>query len=355
MSRVWCVFGLVPIMVGLAAILGWLTGVSILVQYSPDIIPIAFNAAVCFLLIGFAFLFSMLPNVFTQKIQAVLSSLVLVLAILSLSEDLFNIDLHIDQLFMKFWIKTDYSLHPGRMSPNAAINFIFSSLVLIYLPYGNKKSIGIGIDILIFLIFIISVLGLSGYLMQLEFLYGWYSYTRMALASAICFLSLSIGLWAVWHSMEGWKNLYRGHEETKIILLSSAIMLCIAIAVTLANFSSIVSQENNEIRNLFLKYIQNGDEIFMQDINRGINQINAEHSNPQWIKALAYGKPKTPNSIDLGQQLLKKMIATTSFVGASLYDSDGKEIVSAGKFVQQPGISIFKKISSGLLNIVWEN
>jgi hypothetical protein len=178
MKRAWAFLSIVPILVGLIPILGWLTGINFLTYLNNNYFPYPFNPAFCFILAGSALIFTIYDTEVTDRIQMVLGAIIMVIAALTVAQDLFGINLYIDDI-IKFQIKNNYTrIHPGRMAPNTALALILCGMTYVLLPLKNKKWAGTCIEISIFILFLISIMGIAGYVLNMEFLYSWYGYKR---------------------------------------------------------------------------------------------------------------------------------------------------------------------------------
>jgi PAS domain S-box-containing protein len=239
MKRIW-ILSILPICLGLLTMTGWWAHVAGLVRLDYSQSPMVFNSAACFVMAGLALLFATYPGKLAKEAQIALGLLICIVAMGTLLEDIFNWNLHIDELCVKCWLP-DLSPHHGRMSPNTSFCFLLTGLTLIFLRFARHKVLGMMTEIFIFTIFLVSILGLVGYLLKMEFLYSWYSYTRMTLSSAACFIAICAALWQIWRSHPWAAELYKNRQDTKITLLSSAILLCVSLTVGLVSVATDIS------------------------------------------------------------------------------------------------------------------
>jgi len=120
--------GMITAALGLTVLTGWYARIPALVQLRPDLVPMQYNAALFLLFSGVglcAFRWGQL------RLAQVLGAMVAVFAGLTLCEDLFSLDLGIDQFLFHSYITTK-TLHPGRTSPAAAICLVQIGLALIF-------------------------------------------------------------------------------------------------------------------------------------------------------------------------------------------------------------------------------
>lgn len=193
------------IALAIAVFIGWYTHNLALIQILPDLVPMQYNTALGFLLIGAGLLISLLK---LPKIGGIIGFLAAVLGLLTLIEYIFALDLHIDQLFMNHYITVE-TQYPGRMAPNTALCFVLSGLSLFWVCI--KSSIGKRIYIVTTLNCIVAVLGaisFFGYLMDFSTLIRWGAMTNMAWHTAFGFLvwgisaQLAITFFSIKHNLD---------------------------------------------------------------------------------------------------------------------------------------------------------
>ncbi len=190
------VFGGATLLLGLVVIVGWYTGNRTLIQVLPQFVPMQYNTALGFVLSGAALLLLIVEH---RRAAVVVGALAALIGALTLVEYVAQIDLHIDEFFMKHDITTATS-HPGRMAPNTAMCFLLVGLAVAWSPQcWTSRSRSLLRVVLVSLAFGLSTVALSGYLTHLETAYGWGNLTRMAIHTAVGFMLVSSGtLFWVW-------------------------------------------------------------------------------------------------------------------------------------------------------------
>lgn len=162
---------------------GWLLKIPVLYQVFPDLAPMQFNNALCFLFLGLAGIF------YTQhspRLHLVFSSLGLLLALLTFIQYPFGINLGIDELVIQTQsiVPTAY---PGRMAPNSAAAHVlaFSSLMLLVC---NKEWCIRLAGVAGATVFGMGIVSLAGYAIDLEGGFNWGRYTQMAVHTSFGFV-----------------------------------------------------------------------------------------------------------------------------------------------------------------------
>lgn len=175
--------------IGLVVIFGWFIGSVSLIQISPQFVPMQFNTALGFILIGSS-LIGFINH--RRKLVKYFGIVLILLGGLTLAQHIFGVDFGIDELFMKHYI-TIATSKPGRMAPNTALSFLLSGLAILTM---SKPKIVVN-QLLICSVLGSLIMGLGtvacfGYLSKVETAYGWGNLTRMALHTAIGFVIVGL-------------------------------------------------------------------------------------------------------------------------------------------------------------------
>jgi len=182
---------------GIVVLFGWYAHNSTLIQVLPSFVPMQYNTAAGFFISGLGGLFIAFKY---KKLAIFCGGLVAAIGVLTLIEYIFGVNLHIDQLMMEHYV-TVKSSHPGRMAPNTALCFSLTGLAILFLSeIIQTKRQALTIGILGTLVIALGVVAFTGYLSNVEKAYGWGNLTRMAVHTALGFVTLGIGILAyAWH------------------------------------------------------------------------------------------------------------------------------------------------------------
>jgi CHASE3 domain sensor protein len=182
---------------GLLIIASWYAHWQAIIQMLPDTAPMQFNTALCFILSGVGlFLLGTRRAVYAPW----LGGMVLFLTLLTLLEYVTGRDFSIDQIFFKPWFQAD-TVYPGRMSPLAAVCFIFISAGIILVSLKSRWQHRLtAAGIFACMVGVIALVAMFGFVFGVQSAYGWGSYSRMAVNTAALFFILGGGLlvWS-WH------------------------------------------------------------------------------------------------------------------------------------------------------------
>ena len=181
------------VMLGLIVLFGWYTHNEVLIQVHPAFVPMQYNTALGFFLGGTGLMALILER---QRLAAVFGWSLLAIGLLTLCEYIFNVDIGLDQLFMKHYITTETS-HPGRMAPNTALCFSLSSMAILAFVHLAQWRQHMRITSLLSALTVgLGAVAFFGYLSSLETAYGWANLTRMAVHTAAGFMILGCGVFA---------------------------------------------------------------------------------------------------------------------------------------------------------------
>ncbi|MBV8593185.1 MAG: diguanylate cyclase [Caulobacteraceae bacterium] len=178
--------------VGVVVLAGWVLDLHALKSVLPGLATMKVNAACAFIFAGTSLWLSKTSAANSRGllIGLLLAGVVFLIGAASLTEDLFRIDLHIDQLLMRDDPTPARTPHPGRMSPSSAACFALVGVALLFLragPPGLRARAGwLAVPAMI-----LSFLALMGYAYGVREFYDVTRYTAVALHSAAALLVLS--------------------------------------------------------------------------------------------------------------------------------------------------------------------
>jgi PAS domain S-box-containing protein len=181
------------LILGVVVLTGWYTHNVTLLRVYPTFVAMAYNTALGFFLCGNAFLGLVLGRPRTALAAGLCVG---VIGLLTLSEYIFNINLGIDELFMKEYVRAGI-LNPARMAVCTAFCFTLagSALLLEGVPAARRWQSSLS-AIVGALIAGIGIVALSGYFSGITSAYAWGHLTRMAVHTAAGFIVLGSGLTA---------------------------------------------------------------------------------------------------------------------------------------------------------------
>jgi PAS domain S-box-containing protein len=181
---------------GLTVLIGWQTDTGFLKSVFPGIVPMNPVTAICFLLAGISLVFyvatkgSRMSRAFMLLPGVVLVAVGAVRLIGIIGGP--HVDFHFDLvLYHRQLALLSQSFANNRIAPNTALNLVLLGVSLLLLARKRAPRFMQGSS---FLSILIALLAILGYAYSVKNLYGFLSYTPMALNTAINFLMVSLAL-----------------------------------------------------------------------------------------------------------------------------------------------------------------
>lgn len=253
--------------VAVLVIFGWYNNIPQLVQIKSNFVPMQFNTALSFLLLALALHYAQK----SPKVALYIGVFLVTFCGITLIQYPLAIDFGIDQLFFTHHIQTNAS-HPGRMAPNTALCFSLTGLAVSWLSfYPRLPQRRLVVITLGFFVFSIACSALLGYALKLESAYGWGSFTKMAVHTAILF-ALST---AVLLSRIMFKNILVLPPAYSAVASGLAIFL-VTIALWQAS-SEQVKKLRNDVLNEKFKTLEHRFEAELNYLDNYSQLITAEN------------------------------------------------------------------------------
>jgi diguanylate cyclase (GGDEF)-like protein len=177
---------------GLVVLVGWHTHSPALVQVLPALVPMKYNTALGFLLSGVGLVAIALGR---PRVALTGAAWPLLLGSLTLIQDVFSINIGIDELLMEDYIRVETS-HPGRLAPNTALCFVLIGVAMLLMRSARLRWRPVVVGMLGSIIAALGGTALFGYLSGLPAAYGWGYLTPMAVQTAGGFVLLGHGILA---------------------------------------------------------------------------------------------------------------------------------------------------------------
>jgi PAS domain S-box-containing protein len=177
---------------GCLVLIGWAADIETIKRIVPGGTSMKANTAATFVLAGLSLWLRASVRESDAKFGTGFAVALLILAALTLSEDVFSFNLGIDQLLFIDDAPYDGG-SAGRMSPASAVGFLLAGVALVLLakPDGVLPDLGQALSLLGVTLALISVLG---YIAGIPELYQIPPYSPLSLQTAIGFLLLHLGV-----------------------------------------------------------------------------------------------------------------------------------------------------------------
>ncbi len=198
-------------------LLGWTLDIDVFKSVLPNYPTMKFNTAICFMILGFAFLLFIKGKSKAVKIGSYTLLIALcIFSALSLSQDIFNFSAGIDQ-----WAVKDldgarqHDAFPGRMAPTTSFCFFLIAIAILGLRF-KSRSINILAQYIMHLVSLLSFVSVTCFLLSVPNTEAFTFFTSMAVNTSATFLILSIVAANV-HKDLGVTGIFTGEKIGNII------------------------------------------------------------------------------------------------------------------------------------------
>jgi signal transduction histidine kinase len=221
--------GISTMLVGVVVLIGWQFGIESLKSILPTAVSMKANTATLFIFSGLSVVLLQKPFTQNSRLVQLLSSVIMLVALLSFLENLFGWDFNIDELLYQEPPGTIGTLRPGLMAPYTALNFMLISLALLFLTFGKfqKKLL---MDFLVVFPLSVSFIGLFGYMTGYLELAGPVAFTKMAINTSVAFFLLCVGLFF---------SLY--NQRSKSITMEQRLLMGLTVSLVIIVYISLLS------------------------------------------------------------------------------------------------------------------
>ena len=179
---------------GISALVGWSTGVSVLMSVRTEYIPMAPNTALSFILLGISLILFSVRRPWACRTVRAVSLIVLLIAALRITEYVVGVDLSVDNWFFQFPNKNLGLAPVGRMAFFTALSFLLASIPLVLLSFLPASPLAEGASTAFGGIVVFTALAFFlGYIYGAPLYYGTTT-IPMALNTALAFLVIGFGL-----------------------------------------------------------------------------------------------------------------------------------------------------------------
>lgn len=288
------------ITLGLIVLLGWMFNIQLLKTVLPGYVSMKINTAICFVLVGsiFAALVNGKWNIYCKLI----SFFLILFGIASLSQNIFNWDLGIDQLIMADDDPlNNYYSSPGRPSQTSALCFS-----LIGFAFTGINSINNNLKLIaqycLHVVTLFSFIAIVGYLFNVPAFYKLSFFASMAIHTSFAFFVLSIGVSFIQQEI-GLIGLFTGEKSGNV--MARKLFPKILISILVLGFISLIAHRNNLISGEF------GTALFATSFI--LVSLYLIWSTAHLLNKIDLKKHEAEQAVFLLNENLEKMVAKRTF------------------------------------------
>jgi diguanylate cyclase (GGDEF)-like protein/PAS domain S-box-containing protein len=232
MSKTQVVLGVFISTLGALVAAGWIFHLRALVLPHAQLGHIVFPPALFFILAGLWLIARQGAKPPGRWFDFLIGGFIGLWSVGTLIQFLFGVDLGIDLAFLHTWLTVDGA---HRMAPNSALAFLLAGMVICAAGRSSAGPMRTVTYIAIYTLIGLAITGLLGHVLQLEWLYWWFSASRMAVPTAVGLGALGVALWL---------QVRRPIEtdgEGEITLFTIVLVISIALICALAGFALLKS------------------------------------------------------------------------------------------------------------------
>ena len=234
---------------GLLTLTGWAVGIAELVQIRPEWTPMVVNTGIGFVLAGIGLIAASLPGRAASAMASACGLFCLLLAVEELAVLAFDIAPAFSLPELHRPLQPGYP-HPGRMAPNTALCFLLYGAGLLAISRWPRPSVAAWVRKSAVAVGAIGVLGVVGYSLQLEYLYGWTGVVRMAVHTGVGMIMLGIGLWNLALSRAAEVKIFDGREVEAVYATATVLLLLVAGSAGISGFAFLQGRVEAQSREL---------------------------------------------------------------------------------------------------------
>jgi len=284
--------GLTTAMAGMLVLIGWQFDIEILKSPDSGTVSLKANAAIAFLLSGLTLILLQHQSPVYKTLVHIFSLSIAVIGLLTLSEYIVGWDLGIDEIIYREPAHAIGASGPGRMAPNAALNFALIGLALFIFTFQNLRNKFI-VDFVVIISLAISIIGLLGFTSSLIGFskIGSAGLTNMIFPTALSFIILCAGILS---------TLYMGHTKTMAVkhrLFAGHIVVATIIVFAYLLFYSNIKTMNEASRIISktqkINQEINGTLADIMEMENGYRDFVSSADN-KYLKALSEAKENLP-------------------------------------------------------------
>jgi len=192
-STLFIAGGIFIIVLGSISISGWFFNKEILASIFEDYISMKLNTALCFVITGISFVLLVKYNTpFLKKVFTGLTICLCLYSLISLSQNVFNYNAGIDELFVKdYRTVVLHQSYPGRMATITSICFILLGLSFLGID-SKKQSYKKTAQAMLHFVSLVSFIAIIGYMLKVPFPVNFHFFSSVALNTAVGFLVISV-------------------------------------------------------------------------------------------------------------------------------------------------------------------
>ena len=335
---------------GVLDMAGWLLRVPAIVSIRLGMRPMVFNTGLCFCVVGVAFWQLHREDNISRTIRTVLATLVTLLCTAILTEFISGRSLGIDFASMHVWYDSR-NIHPGRMAPITALNFIVICAAVILADRVTTKREAVTCVVLTFFVLGMGLIGLAGYALAPDVLFEWARAERMSIPTATGMILCSVALRFSWSKSPWYVAQQYFREDKKIVLLGAATLIVVTVTAGITGF---VLQQN-VLEDVLTSRLESARQERIAFLNAAIEQVTpgALHKHLQRLEAASIAVLIAPGPSESDERVIEAEAAANKLHGVLIAGSSAERIRTFGNVKSRP--PIIAPLISDDVQLLWDD
>ncbi len=334
-------------LLGLFVIVGWMLHNEAMVRIVPGSVALGLNAAILFLASGLCLaLFGTTYQ--TSPIIRVCIWLLILLPSVILTEHLFNTDLGIDWVALHATVK-DGNPYPGRVAPNTSLGFLFAGLIfLLFTRIAADKWAQWLATLFVYGTLALGFSGLIGYILNLEVMYRFTAYNRMAASAAFGLSVLGVGLWMLLQKAARSQPQARDPEDKRIIRTATVVLTVLALTAGMMGFATLQQGFEKSLADTALLTAKNNAATIADTLDQrlGLAEVISVRLALQKHLIRLNDNPKDQEALALAGEVGNSFFPV-GISGIRLFNVRGDPLLSTGTLVGESAVVTIKLARSG--------
>ncbi|HKO88402.1 MAG TPA: GGDEF domain-containing protein [Burkholderiales bacterium] len=349
-SSLVCGLGIFILLLGGCIAVGWLMQIQNVVLPVPAWGWMALPPAIFFFLAGCWLVAKHGFNLESRWLDGAVGGIILVWAAATLIEHVSGIDLGVDLGHLQTWLQAPDAGASHRMAPNTCLAFILVGSLIAFASRLSQTRRMLWRHAAVYALLGLALAGLLGYVLQLEWLYWWFSASRMVVPTAVGLLALGVALWL---------HIHRPRELNaagEITLFSIVTLLAVAAVSGLTGFAVLKSAMEGSLAHDLSHTARLRAELFETTLLKALKTSRTAASFPvllnnvQRLNEVPQDGAAQRTLFEIGNSFLHFGLSSLQ-----IYDRNGGLVAQFGRSVGAEQLSVAVNLDGTPAQLLWSD
>ncbi len=240
-----------------------------------------------------------------------------------------------------------------RVSPPSAIGFFITGVLLFAFDRPDDRFRALIVQALAGAVFALALLSLILRGVPAEGLMPWYRYSRMAAGTAVGFICISLGIFALIVRARWYETLYKGRADEKILTGGVGILVLTLLGTAAAGFVMMQRSLDEAVRDELLQGVRDRVTILDNVFDSRITRASIIATRPAVTDALTRWATRRPGDARQHLQEEAESYLGAGFTGVRYLDPTGVELAKAGAFSDEPALEVALTNPRAPASLLW--